>query len=178
MRWSRLFVGAWIASAVLMIAGLPWLPEQVGDPGKTLRREAFVGIMLFALANAALCSAGFVGWLGRGAPQLINLPHRDYWLAPERRNATLARLGEHLSALGLLVLALLDGLYVQHVLQAQAQWPQPPKALWAVGGLGLAAAFGLWCWRVHRMFPAPKNDSATPSPQPPRRRPRRPGEPR
>lgn len=169
----RLFNIAWPLTALLMLATLPWLPEQVGDPGKQSTREAFVGIMLFAVALAGLCSNAFVAWIGHTRPEQISLPHRGYWLAPERREATLATLGEHLSAVGLMLLVLLWGIHSFALLQGQPHWPQPPLAAWQLGAAGLGVWFLVWLWQFYRLFPAPRAGEA-PLRQ---RRPRRPGEP-
>ena len=40
---------------------------------------------------------------------LINMPHRDYWLAPPRREASLQRLGAWMAWLAVVVTALLVG---------------------------------------------------------------------
>lgn len=169
----HLFNIAWPLTALLMLATLPWLSAQVGDPGKQVSREAFVGIMLFSVALAGLCSSTFVTWAGRRWPRQINLPHGGYWLAPERREASLARLGEHLSGVGLMLLVLLGGIHAFALLQGQPGWPQPPLVGWQLGAAGLALWFLVWFWQVYRLFPVPP---AADAPLPPRR-PRRPGEP-
>jgi hypothetical protein len=43
--------------------------------------------------------------------ELINLPHREYWLAPERREETFARLDTMTRLLGCAVLAFFIGLF-------------------------------------------------------------------
>lgn len=166
----RLFALLWPLTALLMLGALPWMPEQVGDPGKQASRGFFVGVMLFALANAGLCSAGFVNWLGRAAPGQINIPHREHWLAPERRTATLVSLGEHTSGMGLAMIALLAGVFWRVALP---QW-QPPVGVWWAGAVALGLYFIAWMWGMYRLFPKPSPDAAPP----PLRRPRRPGEPR
>ncbi|RTL46979.1 MAG: hypothetical protein EKK53_01210 [Burkholderiales bacterium] len=170
MRMSRLFLAVWLLTAALIVGSAPWLPAQVGDPGKAMSRTAFIVTMLLPLATALLCSKAFVTWLGRVAPGQVKLPHRDYWMAEPRREATLARVGEHVAGLGVMVLLMSAGSHVVVLLDAHPDWPQPPQAVgWCLGALwlaGLASAV----WRLHQAFPAPPTDEATP-----RRRPRRPG---
>jgi len=59
-----------------------------GAANAWMGREQFLGFYLgvigFLLAVFLLISAG-VAWLGPGA---MNLPNKDYWLAPERRQRT------------------------------------------------------------------------------------------
>jgi uncharacterized membrane protein len=61
-----------------------------GRPNGWMSRKTCVG---FTLGLGVLLPAFIVGMMG-GAGKIpvsfINLPHRDYWLAPERRQAALA----------------------------------------------------------------------------------------
>ena len=167
---SRLFRLAWPLTGLVMVATLPWLPAQVGDPGSETSRAAYLVSMLLSVAMGGLLGPGFVAWLGRNAPKQINLPHRDYWLAPERREATLARLGEHVSGVGLMMMLLLGGIHGFMLLRFRPDWPQPPQAVWLVGALALSLWFAVWFWQTWRLFPAPP--SGEHEPQRPPRRPR------
>lgn len=57
----------------------------------------FIGALFFVLAT----------FLPRLPDRFVNLPHRDYWLAPKRRAETLAWLGSMLFCLGTLMQAFL-----------------------------------------------------------------------
>ncbi len=164
----HLFALAWPLSAVFLLASAPWLPEWVGDAGKQAPRAVFVGLMLFSVALVGLCSAPFIRWLGRRAPQQINMPHRDYWLAPERREATLQHMGEHLSGLGLLLLALLSGIQGYALMGGQS------ARFWLAGAIGLGLLLVGWLRQTYRRFPAPP---LTESAADLRRQPRRPRRP-
>ena len=167
----RLFSITWPLVALLMLASLAVLPERVGDPGREMGRDAFVAVMLASLALAGgLCSPGFVVWLGRAAPSQINLPNAGYWLRGERREAALARLGEHVGGIGLMAVLMLGGAHLLMLLQSRPDWPQPPREAWALGAALLALWLARWTWQAWRLFPAPPADAS----QNPRR-PRRPG---
>jgi len=166
---SHLFRLAWPLTALFMAATLPWLPEQVGDPGQEMGRGAYLVAMLLAVGTGGLFGPGFVTWMGRNAPQQLSLPHRAYWLAPERREATLARLAEHVSALGLMQMLLLAGIHLLLLLRSSPDWPQPPGEAWQLGAAALALWFAAWCWQIFRLFPAPP-----PAEIEPQRQPRRP----
>lgn len=171
MRMSRLFMAVWLLSAAFIVGSAPWLPEQVGDPGKAMARAEFIATMLLPLATALLCSKAFVTWLGRVAPGQVKLPHRDYWMAAPRREATLERAGEHVAGIGVMVLLMAAGSHVAVLLDAHPEWPQlPPAVGWLVAAVWLAGLLAQ-CWRLHRAFPAPPSAEATPL-----RRPRRPGD--
>lgn len=65
-----------------------------------------------AVFLGALFGSG--GWLLRRVPdQFINIPHRDYWLAAERRAATCRALDSMFSALGIVVMGFFVVLFQQ-----------------------------------------------------------------
>ncbi len=69
---------------------------------------------------------GAMPWLMRRLPEsLINVPHRDYWLAPERREATLSRLSSGLLWLGALTMVFL--IVVSQLVIAANLGPPPPS---------------------------------------------------
>jgi hypothetical protein len=57
-------------------------------------------------------------------PQFLNLPHRDYWLAPERRAATAAYLTVHAAWLAALLAVFALGI---HLLVLRANRAVPPR---------------------------------------------------
>jgi uncharacterized membrane protein len=64
----------------------------------------------------------------------INLPNREYWLAPERRAGTIAFIREHMARFGSLLVVFLC--YVHWlVLRANAMNPPGLPAAWFIGGL-------------------------------------------
>ena len=89
------------------------------------------------------------------AVQFINLPNRDYWLAPERRPQTFGYLRNHAIWLACLVLAFLTVVYYA-VLQANTQAePRLPEnmLLLTVGFLALTGAWVVTLLR-HLRLPA------------------------
>lgn len=91
---------------------------------------------LLLMACTVLLTGGMflaIGWLLRRLPvQLVNLPHRELWLGPERREATIEDLDRRLSWMGVATLFLL--VYVVE------------SCVWATrtgaGGLPPAALYG------------------------------------
>lgn len=86
---------------------------------------------------------------------LVNMPHRDYWLAPERRADTNNRLFAH--GLWLACLMLLFFAAVHHQIIGANRTPTP--RLSSEGTIVLLGAFlaGLLVWivRLYRLFPKP-----------------------
>jgi hypothetical protein len=65
-----------------------------GKPNAFMSKSAFCGLHLFIVTLLAAVF-GAVGRMVSALPiEMINLPHKDYWLAPERRQESLDRLDE------------------------------------------------------------------------------------
>lgn len=107
------------AAAAAQIAWYyPQLPETVashfdgqGRPNGWMSKDGFMLLYAAMLALQVAIFGGALKLLRRLPDRLFNLPHRDYWLAPERREQTL----DYLEAWGLwfgcAVIALLLGIF-------------------------------------------------------------------
>ena len=91
-----LYAFLFLAGLLMMAYYYPQMPARMashfaadGRVNGWQSREAFFLIMLLVTATSAL--VGFVAPLqiAAKANNRINLPHRDYWLAPERRAETM-----------------------------------------------------------------------------------------
>jgi uncharacterized membrane protein len=88
---------ALVAALGVMLFGIDSsLPERVathfgadGLPNGWTSREGFAPTMAFVVLLPVAVIHGVGLLLGRLPPSLINLPNRDYWLAPERRAKTI-----------------------------------------------------------------------------------------
>ena len=105
---SRLFLPA---SPFLAAAHVGWyyseLPERVashfGSSGAAdgwTSRTAFVATYVGLIGAMGLLYNGLAWGLPRLPVSMINLPRRDYWLSPERRERTLQDLGEQIAEIG------------------------------------------------------------------------------
>ncbi len=174
--WKVLFLAAWIAQLVFVVVSADWLPAVVVDEhhgGKTWSRDAYVAITLFHSVLAPwMCTWG-VALIARHLQSGLNLPNKEYWLAPERRDATLARLTRALWPLGLLILAVQAGGHAM-VMASTLHWAVP-EALPIVVGVVWVAALTVWVIELRRSFALPKSpmDKAGPRPRAPQRRPGR-----
>ncbi len=142
--------------AALYLLTLPLLPAEVGDAGKMLPKLAYVAVMLTSASlPVLLMGEAPLRWLARRAPLLLKMPHRQYWLAPERFDASLKRLCEHMHWMRLWLLVVLAGVHLAVLWRSHPEWPQAPG--WAAGlalpALILATVF--WAIRMHRLFPRP-----------------------
>lgn len=131
---------------VLAAAGFVWfsgqaMPAVVASHfGSSGRADAFMpreGYVRFMTALVLLLPALVVylpNWLLARIGFAVNLPNKQYWMAPERREETLAYLRDNTFRLGYLLVGLL--VYVHWlVVRANASVPPELDSAWLVGGL-------------------------------------------
>ena len=102
------------AAAVFVLLSGATLPEHVashfggdGAANGFMPRAGYLGVMLGITVGVPLLLA-LPGWLIRRLPaSLIRLPHKEYWLAPERRASTLAFMTHHSMIFGTFALVFL-----------------------------------------------------------------------
>jgi len=107
-----------------------------GTPDGFMPRGVYIGFMLvFVMGFPALLV--FVTSFALGRPNArINLPNRDYWLAPERRAETVCFLRARLRWFGVLLVTFLC---YAHWLVVLANESQPVRLAesWFIGGLAV-----------------------------------------
>lgn len=102
MKLQRMIFLALVAVAAIQIAHFhPLMPEKMashfdgrGVANGWMSRDGFVGVYVFVLALMSAMFFLLPRGLAKLPPSMINLPNRDYWLAPERR----AKTGEMIEA--------------------------------------------------------------------------------
>ena len=122
------------------------LPQRVashfdasGVPDGWMGRDAFLLLCVGVAVFVALLISG-IGWLTPRLPNaLINVPHKEYWLAPERRYATLRRMATMLAAIGIATLLLLLVVFHLTVRANRAEEVRLSGVTWiALAGYGTA----------------------------------------
>jgi hypothetical protein len=126
--------------------------EADGYANGFMSRGAYIGLML-ACAVGLPALLVIVAYFGLGSPNArINLPDRDYWLAPERRAETVSYLREQLARFAVVLMGLLC--YV-HWLVVRANATRPPRLStpWINAGLVAFAVFVvIWTRMFLRRF--------------------------
>ena len=136
---------------------------QLGDPVATHFGSGFVvngweqrsSYLRFALSFSTglpVIVAAIVGWLPPLFPRFVNLPHRDYWLAPERSAATFETIAVRAVLLGALLSVFMGGVHWL-ILQANAVVPPqlPSKPFWTML-IAFLTAFAFWIWAFWSHF--------------------------
>jgi ABC-type Fe3+ transport system permease subunit len=131
---AHLLAFLYVCFVCCLIYSAPLLPERVathfngqGRPdGWMSRTSHMVFTTVFGFAFPLLPVGLF--YVIRFAPEGLNVPHRDYWLAPERRRETFDYLFRHSLWFACIVLGLIIGvqfLVVQANAEPRAQLSTP-----------------------------------------------------
>jgi uncharacterized membrane protein len=137
------------------------LPERMathfdfaGRPDGWMSRDRFLVFYFGMLVFMTVLFSG-IGAIVRHVPTgMVNLPHRDYWLAAERREATIAYVSAATARLGLLVLTFLVAVH-ELVLRANVAGKNLPAAPMWIGLGALLATVALWLVQFYRRFRRP-----------------------
>lgn len=146
---------AWLALMAFLLLSLPLLPAQVGEPGKETSRLVYLLSLMGPATLMLLLNRFLLPWLARRAPRLIDMPHRDYWLAEPRREDTILRLQSGLAQLSLLVMTLMAGAHGFILLQSKGM--SLPAFFWWGAGALWAVVFLVCVLRIRRAFALPKS---------------------
>jgi uncharacterized membrane protein len=127
--------------------------DIMGRPNGWMSRDGLIEFMLgFGILTPAFVVGSMAG-VGYIPVSFVNLPNRDYWLAPERRRATSAILLRFALWLACILVLLFTGLYG---LVIQANSPGYGRHL---NGLGISLLLGgflvgtlIWSLMLRRRF--------------------------
>jgi uncharacterized membrane protein len=125
--------------------------DATGRPDAWSSRIGF--ITLFGAIFGALAlffTFALPALLRRLPPQVINMPNRDYWLAPERREASIARLSDWLAWFGAGITAF-GAAILELSLRANLAAGRMSSAVWIVLGAFLIFVVG-WLVGLYRAF--------------------------
>jgi hypothetical protein len=131
-------------------------------------KGAYVGLIAAIGLLLPVAMVGFVTRLGATRPEALNVPGRDYWFQPERRNEGVRRVANHMWWLACLMLALAIAM---HGLMLLAHASDPPR-LPTPGFLALVSGFllGIVGWvaslsAAMRAPPAGASSGQSPAPR-------------
>jgi hypothetical protein len=150
-----LLVVLYIGFGVSLFESVPMLPERVATHfdgagaanGWMTRSTHLVCMSVFGLVFPLFLIG--VRFLPAG---LVNIPHREYWLADERRGETASYLVRHAVWFACLALGFVIGLHWLIVLSNQRQPPQLPIA-WVLGVVGpFLVGVAAWVICLYRRF--------------------------
>jgi len=159
-RWRAgllvLLAAAGVAFVLVTSAQLPAIAatrfDLGGAPNVFMTRQGYRWLMGFLVGFVPLLVAFLPALIGSRWPQLLNIPNRDYWLAPERRAETLASVGSRTMLLAAVMIALMCFTHWL-VLEANAAVPMKLAGTPLVVGVGAFAIFVIgWIVALHTRF--------------------------
>jgi hypothetical protein len=120
-RYSRclLVAAAAIAAAVFIVISSASFPDvgathfdAHGQANASMSRGVYRGYMVFLVFVVPLFLAAMPAFVARRWPMLLNIPNREYWLAPERITETVASLGTRTAVLAIAMILLICFVHV------------------------------------------------------------------
>ncbi len=157
--YLALAIAAWF---VIRTGGA--MPEVVashfgasGEANGSMSRTAYVRFMLVFVVLLPLALNLLIARALRLPIARVNIPHRDYWLAPERRADTVVRMQRHMNFFGVLLVAFLCYVHWQ-VVQANRHMPPVLDSMRFSTGLAtFMAALITWIVILRRDFRPPQS---------------------
>jgi hypothetical protein len=153
------FVLCLAAAATFIVATVSALPEQVAShfgvsnaPNGFMTRDGYLTFMLFLALALPVFLAAMIGLLPRLLPNLVNLPNRDYWLDPSRRDATLNALSAHGAWLGCLSALFVAAIHYVLLVANASSPPHLPGDLFRLLLTGFLVAIALWIGTLYLRF--------------------------
>ena len=148
-----------VFAAVFVIYTTSYLPDSVathfsGDnhaDGWMSRNGYLLFVLAFSIGVPTLLSLG-ISTLPRKFPQWTNVPNRDYWLAPLRRDESVQFLSAHGKRLGCLIVMLMLGMHYTVLLANSMQPPRLPVSTFSAVLFGFVLSLIWWIVRLYRRF--------------------------
>lgn len=131
-----IFVALVLAAVAQCVSSYSRMPDLVashfgpsGAPNGWMTKDAFFVIYAVVIALAGVIEIFPARSIANRSPASINLPNKEYWLAPERRAETMAYFDKFFAWYGcafLLILVLIMGLAINANLNAPPHLPTGP----------------------------------------------------
>jgi uncharacterized membrane protein len=163
MSTSRaLFLALVITMVIQCAIYLPKLPPHVashfdgaGNPNGWSSKGGLLAIYATVVILYILIFVVMPGRLLRLPASWINLPHKNYWLAPERREIATSMLAARMQWFGIASLLFMMGIF-QLVFEANSRDPRQLSswALWWIVGYVVASL--VWVLELYRAFRPPR----------------------
>ena len=146
-----LFLILLVCSAIFIGMTSHALPARVashfvanGVANGFMPRAIFMKFIMSFSIGVPLIMVLFIRFTMGRRSQRINLPHREYWLAPEREQATIRYLKSHSTYLGVFLLLFLDYVHWMVVCANAAPIPTLPQPDFFIGLGAFIAAILIW----------------------------------
>jgi uncharacterized membrane protein len=143
-----------VATAGLLPASVASHFDRTGRVDGFQPRTVYLAVMLAITIGLPLLIAVSMGWVRRLPPNLINLPHRDYWLAASRREQTYATLQAFACVMGIITAVFCVALHLL-VINANVTGSHELSPSFVALLVTFVAAMGAWTAMLLRRFRRP-----------------------
>ena len=163
MKLSRQWIGITLLIAVGHgVWAYTVLPERVvshwdglGNPNDYMSRDGFISFYLWLMVGLSTLFGG-IGALIRVTPNdAINLPNRDYWLTPERRDATIATLTKQMNAFTVMMNVFMIGIHQLSIMANLTPDKHLSNGVWVLL-LGFLGGTAYWVYKMYADFKVPQ----------------------
>jgi uncharacterized membrane protein len=150
------------ASALLALAHLAWnygalpekMPSHFGPDGHAdgwMTKAAYAQLEIGLIAGMTALFIG-IGWLIKVVPaDAVNIPNRDYWLAPARRAETIRKMSGEMAGFGAALNVFLLGVQDQNI-RAALSGTNRLGQLFTVYLVGFLVYTGVWVVGLYRRW--------------------------
>ena len=158
-----------IAAAAQAVYYYPQLPDKIpshitvtGEVDDYMVKSTFFILMLSTIfGTAVFLTLGSLLVLTK-APQLVNLPHKEYWFAPERKQETIAFVFMINLKLTIATTLMMMAIFQSIIWIGIGSPVSPTTVIWTSTGL-LCAYFLLIIIKLNRRFKLPEAAQETPT---------------
>jgi uncharacterized membrane protein len=168
-RLPRLLFAVLAAGAAIYFSSYyPQLPDVVashfnaqGTPNGWQTKAAFFGVFVGVSVLAVLVGFGIPRIISAMPPQLINLPNKRYWLAPEHLKETMKFLGAYFAWFGCAVFLIMI-LTFDYAIQSNLHPDNRPDVsrMWYILA-GFLLFVAVWIARMFARFGRPPRDNSS-----------------
>jgi uncharacterized membrane protein len=171
----RLSQAVWVLLLVATLAQTAWyyprLPIRMashfdvsGHVNAYMPKQDFLKLHLVVVGLLSLISLVISTLIGRLPSSMVNLPNKEYWLAPERRQQTMRMIQGHLIGFGDAMLLFLFVVFGDAMRASLMPEPRLPNRVWAL--LVMLGVFSIG-WTVHllRTFRLPDEEARAAGPR-------------
>ena len=148
-----------VAAGAFVVGTAGQLPEQVAShwgfgnrPDSWMTRAGYVRAMLVFAGGFSVVVALMAGMLPRLLPSQTNIPNRDHWLAPPRREASLRFFANHACWLGCLVALTVAAIHYTVVVAHRFRPPTLPLTVFLTVIALFLVGMVAWIATLYRRF--------------------------
>jgi uncharacterized membrane protein len=127
--------------------------DITGQPNGWMSRTFYLGFTLALAVGLPLFLIATTSFSARLPGSFRRIPNREYWMAPERRTATIAVFRRFITGMGCLLVLLVTGIHLL-LIDANRNPAQPhlsSTGIWTLAAGFLVASLA-WSWTLRRKF--------------------------